>query len=104
MKHSVTHGLGKELACKVAKAACESYATRFKDYNPTTHWTSDDSADIGFGAKGITLSGKVTVNEQSIDLDLDVPFLLRPLKGKALAVIEESIKEWIVKAQQGAFS
>ncbi len=104
MKHSVTHGLGKDLACKVAKAACESYASRFKEYNPTTEWTSEDSAKIGFSAKGITLGGQVTVNDQSIDLELDVPFLLRPLKGKAISVIEESIKEWIAKAQQGAFS
>ena len=104
MKHSVTHGLGKDLACKVAKAACESYATRFQEYNPTTEWTSEDNAKIGFSAKGITLGGQVTVNDQTIDLELDVPFLLRPLKGKAVSVIEESINEWIEKAKQGAFS
>lgn len=104
MKHSVTHGLGKELACKVAKAACESYATKFKDYNPTTNWLSEESADIGFSAKGITLTGTVTVNDKSIDLDLNVPFLLRPLKSKALGVIEESIQDWIAKAKAGAFS
>jgi len=41
------------------------------------------------------------VLERSIDLDLDVPFLLRPFKNQALGVIEGEIREWIDKARAG---
>ena len=36
-----------------------------------------------------------------IEMDLDVPFVLRPFKGKAMGVIEEEIKKWIAKAKAG---
>jgi hypothetical protein len=101
MKHSVSHSLGRETARKVARAAFEAYAKRFSEYNPRTIWRSDDAADISFSVKGITLNGAVAVAERSIDLDLNVPFLLKPFKGKAVAVIEKEIREWIAKAERG---
>ncbi len=102
MKHSVPHSLGREMARKVARAAFESYAKRFADYSPTTTWRTDDQADIGFSIKGMSLKGAVGVTDRSIDLDLEVPFMLKPFKGKALQVIEREIKEWIGKAEAGA--
>jgi hypothetical protein len=101
MKHSVSHSLGREMARKVARAAFESYAKRFSDYNPVTTWKTDDAADIRFSAKGIDLKGAVAVTEHSIDLDLNVPFLLRPLQGKAVSVIEKELQLWIEKAKKG---
>ncbi|MCH2111003.1 MAG: polyhydroxyalkanoic acid system family protein [Polyangiaceae bacterium] len=101
MKHSVKHGLGKETACKVAKAAFDTYEKKFADYQPVTKWTGDDHADVSFSAKGMNISATISVDEQNIDIDMNVPFLLKPLKGKAVALIEESINEWIVKAKNG---
>jgi hypothetical protein len=34
-------------------------------------------------------------------MSLDVPFLLRPFKGKALGVIEEEIRRWVAKGEAG---
>lgn len=104
MKHSVPHKLGREAARKVAREAFESYARRFSDYSPQTTWKSDDQADIRFSLRGMELSGAISVEDQSIDLEMDVPFLLRPFQGKAVAVIEREIKEWIGKAEQEASS
>ncbi len=104
MKHTVTHSLGLDMARKVAKAAMDSYAQRFSEYNPVTNWKSEDSADIGFNVKGMSLKGGVKVSSNAIDLDLDVPFMLKPFKGKAIAVIEEEIKKWIRKAEKGEIS
>lgn len=101
MKHSVTHSLGREMARKVARAAFEAYSKRFSDYNPVTTWKGDDAADIKFSAKGIELKGEVTVSDHSIDLDLNVPFFLRPLQSKAVTVIEKEIQKWISKAESG---
>lgn len=101
MKHTVSHSLGLDMARKVAKAAMASYAERFSEYKPVTNWKNEDSADIGFNVKGMSLNGAVKVSATSIDLDLDVPFMLKPFKGKALAVIEAEIKKWIAKAEKG---
>ncbi len=97
MKHSVPHDLGQERAKKVAESALGSYVEKFSKYSPKTSWTSPTRAQISFSVKGISLSGSVDVKERSIDLDLDVPFLLRPFQGQAISVIEGEIKEWLVK-------
>lgn len=102
MKHSVPHDLGQERAKKVAEAALESYAQKFAKYSPRATWTSTNRADIAFSVKGMSISGSLDVLPTSIDMDLEVPFLLKPFKGQALAVIEGEIKEWIQKAKSGA--
>jgi len=101
MKHSVPHDLGHDQAKKAAEAAFASYAERFAKYKPTANWTSPDRADISFTAKGITLKGVLEVKPASIDMDLDVPFLLRPFKEKALGAVDREITAWVGKAKRG---
>ena len=57
---------------------------------------------VCMGVTLFTLSGSLEVLARSIEMDLDVPFLLRPFKGQALSVIEGEINEWIQKAKTGA--
>jgi len=102
MKHVVTHDLGQERAKAAAVAAFDSYAQKFSKYSPKVDWTSTNKAQISFQVKGFTLSGALEVLDRSIEMDLDVPFLLKPFKGQALSVIEGEIKEWIQKAKTGA--
>jgi hypothetical protein len=101
MKHSVPHDLGKDKALKVTQAAWQSYSERFAKYQPTCIWSSPHRAEIGFTAKGINLTGDIEVRDTSIELDLDVPFLLRPFKTMAIGVVEEEIKTWIAKSKAG---
>lgn len=101
MKHSVSHDLGKERAKQVMEAAWKSYSSKFGKYSPSMQWLSDDQAKIGFVAKGISLDGKIQLQANSIDLELDVPFLLKPFQKMAVGVIEEEIKEWIGKSKGG---
>lgn len=101
MKHTVNHGLGKEKAVEVCKKAFDSYKERFAKYNPTANWVSADKANIGFTAKGVSLKGDLEVKDDVIEMELDVPFLLKPFKGKALGVIEEEIQKWVGKAKAG---
>lgn len=97
MKHSVAHDLGQERAKKVTEQALTSYSTKFAKYAPKTSWTTPSKAQISFSVKGMTLNGTVEIKEKTIDLDLDVPFLLRPFQGQAIGVIEGEIKEWLAK-------
>lgn len=97
MKHSVSHDLGQERAKKVTEAALASYAEKFAKYSPKTTWTGPNSAKIAFSVKGMTLTGGVEIKDKTIDLDLDVPFLLRPFQGQAISVIEGEIRVWLDK-------
>jgi hypothetical protein len=101
MKHVVSHDLGQERAKAAAEAAFGAYAQKFAKYSPKVSWTSTNTAQISFQVKGFTLSGSLEVLPRSIEMDLDVPFLLRPFKGQALSVIEGEINEWIQKAKTG---
>jgi hypothetical protein len=99
MKHSVPHDLGQERAKKVAESALSSYAQKYSNYNPTVTWTTPNRAELSFKVKGMSISGVVEVLARSIDLDIDVPFLLRPFKSQALSVIDGEINDWIKKAK-----
>ncbi len=99
MKHQVPHALGQLKAKQVAIQALTSYQRKFAEYDPRVDWTSDSYAQIGFSVKGLKLNGAIEVLPDTFALDLDVPFILRPFRGKALAVIEEEIKKWISKAE-----
>ena len=101
MKHSVSHDLGQERAKQAAEAAIKSYGEKFAKYHPQTRWVTPNRAEISFTVKGIHLSGSIEVREREIDLDMEVPFLLRPFKSQAISVIEGEIREWIDKARAG---
>jgi hypothetical protein len=101
MKHAVVHDLGLEKAKQVAQAAFDAYRERYAKYEPRATWVNDQRAEITFSVKGMKLTGTMHVNPKDIEMELDVPFVLRPFKGKALSVIEEEIKRWIAKARAG---
>lgn len=101
MKHSVPHEIGKDLAKKATLAAFAAYQERFSKYSPSATWKTDDRAEISFTAKGITLKGSLEVRESSIDIDMDVPFLLRPFKSVAQNAVEREISRWVDKAKRG---
>ncbi len=101
MEHKVHHGLEKGLAKKAMDKAIEAYTQRFEKYNPEANWVEDDKVEVGFSAKGVSVDGTIELNDEDMVIDLDVPFLLKPFKSKAVGVIEEEINKWVGKAKEG---
>jgi hypothetical protein len=101
MKHTVHHGLDHDLARKAIRKAFKSYEERFSKYNAQANWLNEDQANVSFSARGITLSGAVEVTDEDVEVDMDVPFILRPFKKKAIAVIDEELRGWVDRAQRG---
>jgi hypothetical protein len=101
MKHTIHHGLDHGLARKVIKRAFESYEKRFSQYDPNAQWLNEDEANVSFSAKGITLTGAVEITDEDVLIDMDVPFILKPFKKKAVGAIDEEILAWIQKAKRG---
>ena len=102
--HTVPHEVGRELAKRATVAAMSSYSDKYGAYSPKTTWTGDFTATVAFHVKGISLDGKIEVREKEIALALDVPFLLRPFRAKALKIIEREIGVWMDRAKAGEFS
>lgn len=101
MEHKVPHDIGTVLAKKATVAAFDAYSKKYVSYSPTQSWLGDYEAKVTFNVKGLTLEGKIFVREKEIAMDLDVPFLLRPFKTKALDIIEREIATWCAKAKRG---
>ena len=101
MKHTISHDVSMELSRKAARGAFAAYQARFAEYHPTVTWKDDDHADIGFKAKGVSLKGSVVLREHVIELDLDVPFLLRIFQSRAIEIIESEVRTWLEKARNG---
>lgn len=100
-KQIIKHDLDVATAKKATEKAFAGYKERFAEYNPTADWVTDTRAEIGFSAKGMKLDGAVELHPGEIHLELDVPFLLKPFRKKALSVIEEQINMWVQKAKDG---
>ena len=83
----------------LAESALAAYSEKFAKYHPKASWITPNKADISFQIKGISLHGVVEVLDNAIEMDLDVPLIFRPFKGKALGIIEREIKAWIEKAK-----
>lgn len=101
MKHTIPHDLGFDLAKRATERAFAGYRERFADFSPEASWVTNDRAEVSFGAKGVPLAGSVVVRPAEIELELEVPLLFRPLRGKAMGVIEGQIQEWIGRAKSG---
>lgn len=101
MKHSVPHSLPLDAARKVAQHAMEAYQARFAEYHPTITWISDHLAEVSFKAKGVSLKGSFEIFADRIEMDMEVPLLLRMFKQKAVDVVEGEINKWLAKAKSG---
>ena len=101
MKHAIPHDLDTATAKKVTDRAFAEYRARYPGYSPTLRWADERRAEIAFSVKGMHVSGSMTIAERTIDVDLDVPFLLRPFRSVALEVIEREVIAWVGKAHAG---
>jgi hypothetical protein len=101
MKHSVPHDLDLDQARAVTDKALEAYTAKFAEYNPNVKWLSDTQAEVEFKAKGVKVKGEFTLADDRIDVDMQVPMLLKVFQKKAIDVVEREIRKWIEKAKNG---
>ena len=67
------------------------YARRFPKYAPRLQWLGADQARVAFHAMGREIEGTVRVFERGLEVDLEVPLLLRPFVGPAKHAIEREV-------------
>jgi hypothetical protein len=99
--HDIPHDLDFGLAKLAAEKAADAYRERFAEYNCKTKWVSDKRVEIEFTVMGKRLEGAMTVLSNKLELELDVPFVLRPFRGKAIQIIDKEARTWLDKAKRG---
>jgi hypothetical protein len=98
---TIAHDLGEKKAKQAITAAHRYYARRYSKYKPRMHWESRNRAALTFVATGMTVNATADVKPSSIDVEVEVPLLLRPFRKKALQIIEREIRSWVTKAKSG---
>lgn len=101
MKHQIHHGLELPLAKKAIDEAMKAYSARFEEFNPTFVWQTETRGRLGFKAKGVKVEGDIDIVGPNVEVDLEVPFILRIFKGKAIEVIDNEVRAWVEKARNG---
>ena len=97
------HDLGPTLARGTIDEAAKSYRARFDKYAPSFSWQTEERFEFRFRAKGLSISGAIELRLASIVVELEVPLLFVPLKGRALAIVERELRCWIGRARAGDF-
>lgn len=100
-KHAVKHDLAPDVAKRVLEKALDSYKERFPEYSPTASWKGDSHVDVAFKVKGMKVDGQIDLKPGQIEMDLEVPFMLRPFRKQAIELVEAQIQKWIAKAKAG---
>jgi putative polyhydroxyalkanoic acid system protein len=101
MQHVMKHDLTQDLARKAAERAFDAYREQYGKYQPSLSWLSDTKARATFSVKGIQLSGTIELLPKAIAFDLDVPFVFRVFRSRAVAIMERELKVWTDKAKAG---
>ncbi|MFO7563353.1 MAG: polyhydroxyalkanoic acid system family protein [Enhygromyxa sp.] len=104
MTHDIPHDLDLDLAKLAAHKAAEAYGERFAEYDYKATWVRDDRVELGFTVVGKRLEGSMTIKPDRLELELDVPFMMRPFRGKAIQIIEKEARTWLDKAKRGELS
>ena len=101
MKHQIHHGLSLPLAKKAIDKAMDAYSARFSEFNPTFAWSNETKGRLGFRAKGVKVEGDIEIQGPEIYVELEVPFILRIFKGRAIEIIDREVKDWVGRARNG---
>jgi hypothetical protein len=92
-------GLSVKEAIPVLEQAMASYRERFAKYHPEFAWLDSHRGKFGFRALGSKVEGQLAVRDGEVEVTLDVPFLLRPFRQRALATIDAEVTRWVAKAK-----
>jgi hypothetical protein len=101
MQHAIKHGLTHDQAKATARSAIEQYSQKLAKYSPKIDWQGDSKATIAFTAKGVHIEGALSIEPERFVVDVDIPFLLRPFKARAIEKVEAEAQTWIAKAKAG---
>ena len=98
MKHSVDHPLETEKAKEVLDRALDTYREHYVENSVATSWVDERTATVDFQVTGKKIAGSITVCESCYDIDLKLPWMLRPFKKRIAQSLDSELQRWIERA------
>ncbi len=94
LEMSIPHKLKREEARRRIQELLPKMKNDYGDQikNLQEEWNGD-TGSFSFSVMGFAVSGTLTVNDSSVDLDGNLPFAAAFFKGKIKSVIEEKAQE-----------
>ena len=94
LEMSIPHKLSREEAKRRIQELLPKMKADYGDQIKNLHeeWNGDTGV-FSFSVMGFAVSGSLTVNESSVDLDGSLPFAAAFFKGKIKSVIEEKAQQ-----------
>ena len=98
MKHSVQHPLEPAKARELLDRALDTYRAHYAEHSVETCWVDDDTATVDFEVTGKKVGASSKVCSDSYDIDLKLPWMLRPFKRRIAQSFETELQRWIAHA------
>jgi putative polyhydroxyalkanoate system protein len=91
---SIPHKLSRDEARRRIQELLPKMKSEYADQIKDLHeeWNGD-TGTFNFSVMGFQVSGNLTVNESSVDLDGNLPFAAAFFKGKIKSIIQEKAQE-----------
>ncbi len=102
VRHRFPHDLPLPLARRATQRAVQAYVERFAKFQPQIQWHDEDRSTVEFKATGLTFRGRFELTQDAVLLSLEVPFLLRALRPKAIEIVGREIEHWVRKVREEA--
>ena len=94
MNVTIPHQLGKQVAADRLSHFLDRVRDKYQDQISDLHQTVDgDSLDFGFKTYGIDVRGRLTVSEDQLHLDGDLPIAAMMFKGKIESAIQAELEK-----------
>jgi len=94
INHTLTEGKAKERIKKLVTKVKSEYGDHVSDVRE--RWTKN-TGEFGFKVMGYDIKGNIVINENTIELNGDLPWQAALFKGKIEAVIKEQAKKLLKK-------
>ena len=94
MKHQVQHTLDPQAARDVLDSLVETYKQHYAEIPVASDWPAQDRLEFEVKVRGRQVQGTVHVCADCYDFEVDLPWALRPFKGKIASVLDREVTRW----------
>jgi len=97
MKVTIPHQLGKQVAAERLTHFLDRVREKYQDQISNLQQTvNGDVLDFGFQTYGIDVRGRITVSEDQLHLDGELPIAAMMFKGKIESAIKGELEKLLV--------
>ena len=94
MKHQVRHELEPESAKELIESLVETYKQHYSEIPVSSSWATQDRMVFDVKVRGRRVEGEIVVCVDSYDFAVDLPWALRPFKGRITSLLDREVARW----------